>query len=1224
MTLHSGNQTPQDLSDTARGVGLLTLNALPLPSPQNLPDSAFPKLRDGALSGLWDYIESHPDIRKLLEKLQSNIVETDGEVLQQEKAVTPDEHERDVLQGAIRHSIDAHQRNFQRMKGLLGATHPLLRTLPDDSVSRRLLDQELEAAPEISGSPFPDALRNDYYGLVHLLGQESVGPLTSDVLRHPDFPADLIPILAAAARQGMIQSSDGVGAQATGRNTLLGALTDLRIFWDLHAANLARDPSHLVLAQQVVHAFAAEEVGGRYNFSLSELQKLPPQFQYQIAMTIHSRLADFVQGEGAPLLAARNLTGNDAINAIAVRHRNEQYLALEHLQTLQAIPGIVNPRDLPVVFIAAFSEIATATITECLRFAGIREPMREPQFDGRGVPFAGGSSFPGLSPVAVGNEHDPHYEPFPETSLQVISEIKRLPTMDQVIGHEGAKLILRAAILRRIYPEQARYEGSHVLLVGPPGVAKSTLAKAALREAVELSQERKNNGEIPSEITIAEAFLEDLKSKWLGNANKFLNEFVAKLREMAPVMVFIGEAEGSTKQRTDYTHEASHNFISSLLRFMSGTVNPLEGITIVADSNQPRLMDSAFLRPERFGTMIPLGYPNAGELHKIFLQESARFSTPPGVPLNYNIFGELALQHSMDNPRVQSLVQAWNGADVVGMMECLDNILLTEMNQNHVVSEELVHRAYLAYLEQHKTKLLVLGDSAHDTISGWDGIFLHKGAGGVEGELARGCPDFRKHPYTMRIQTSKDAVTEIHGDPAANVEPFGTIINTILEGTNLGDIENHQVKRENEDHSITLVSTQDGRYVISSVQYDAERLQPKDQWIIFQDTQELVSVEFCGSEGDSIAAQIHERLQGLYEQQQVEIERVSHELREDPAGRIELSLHSDDRNSWKAVLSTDGKQRRVVGNVGRFYVEMIEHRPIGARSDLIVYTGSATTQSGGEKREIVIPFDKVKSAFDVGFRAARQVQNEKYIAGRSEQALAARLAQLSSQVSQTELDSRLVGELLRAPLSQIALQSPFSFPTSDDMVSMESLEVASLGSAVGSALSHLFQDVENGSIARFGYAPNPIPTHERVYVQHVLERDEKAMRQFLGKSLQQQIFPIDLMALGRDVSASTLLSELRKVRSDYGVEEERELDRIFELSDERTALALLTRGGKGSVPTAADIERLSDEDAIGIASGVHESIRMYLESAHFPHLVSSLEDADADLFLVQSSIRSGI
>lgn len=198
-----------------------------------------------------------------------------------------------------------------------------------------------------------------------------------------------------------------------------------------------------------------------------------------------------------------------------------------------------------------------------------------------------------------------HYEG--EGSIDI--DIER-PTIDfvQVGGMEEVKEEIRMKIIHplnnpEIYKAYGKQIGGGILLYGPPGCGKTHIARATA-------------GEIKA--SFLSVGINDVLDMWLGNSEKNLHEIFENARRNTPAVLFFDEVDALAASRTDLKTSNSKQVINQFLAELDGVDNSNDGILVLAATNAPWHLDSAFRRPGRFDRIIFVPPPDKSARAEIF------------------------------------------------------------------------------------------------------------------------------------------------------------------------------------------------------------------------------------------------------------------------------------------------------------------------------------------------------------------------------------------------------------------------------------------------------------------------------------------------------------------------------------------------------------------------------------------------------------------------------
>ncbi|MCX6651231.1 MAG: CDC48 family AAA ATPase [Methanomassiliicoccales archaeon] len=188
----------------------------------------------------------------------------------------------------------------------------------------------------------------------------------------------------------------------------------------------------------------------------------------------------------------------------------------------------------------------------------------------------------------------------PSALREVLVEIPTVKWSD-VGGLEDVKQQLREMVEMPIEnPEAFKRMGIRpaqgILLYGPPGTGKTMLAKAIANE---------------SKANFISIKGPEIMSKWFGESERALREVFKKARQVAPSIVFLDEIDSiAPKRGWSEGSRATESVVNQLLTSMDGLTSR-EGVTVIAATNRPDIVDSALLRPGRFDRMVLVPVPDA-------------------------------------------------------------------------------------------------------------------------------------------------------------------------------------------------------------------------------------------------------------------------------------------------------------------------------------------------------------------------------------------------------------------------------------------------------------------------------------------------------------------------------------------------------------------------------------------------------------------------------------
>lgn len=173
-----------------------------------------------------------------------------------------------------------------------------------------------------------------------------------------------------------------------------------------------------------------------------------------------------------------------------------------------------------------------------------------------------------------------------------------------------------------------------VLLVGPPGVGKTMIAKAVAAEA-----------DVPFFYQSGASFVQI----YVGMGAKRVSELFSAAKKNAPAIIFIDEIDAVGKKREGGRNDEREGTLNQLLTEMDG-FEETSGIVVIAATNNIDVMDSALLRAGRFDRRIFVELPTAVEREAI-LQKYLR-----------------AIPHDLSIADIAKMTVGFNGASLAALV----------------------------------------------------------------------------------------------------------------------------------------------------------------------------------------------------------------------------------------------------------------------------------------------------------------------------------------------------------------------------------------------------------------------------------------------------------------------------------------------------------------------------------------------------------------------------
>jgi transitional endoplasmic reticulum ATPase len=175
---------------------------------------------------------------------------------------------------------------------------------------------------------------------------------------------------------------------------------------------------------------------------------------------------------------------------------------------------------------------------------------------------------------------------------------------------------------------------SGVLLAGPPGTGKTTVAKVLAAQA---------------RCSFYPVSAADITSKWLGESEKNVQDLFQRARENRPSVIFIDEIDGIAGTRGGW--DTYDRQLTELLQQMDGIAGQA-GVLVVAATNRPDELDPALLRGGRLSRTITLPLPDG-----------------TGRAALLRLFTKDMPMVSVDLDAVAARTDGWSGADLHALVQ---------------------------------------------------------------------------------------------------------------------------------------------------------------------------------------------------------------------------------------------------------------------------------------------------------------------------------------------------------------------------------------------------------------------------------------------------------------------------------------------------------------------------------------------------------------------------
>jgi len=214
-----------------------------------------------------------------------------------------------------------------------------------------------------------------------------------------------------------------------------------------------------------------------------------------------------------------------------------------------------------------------------------------------------------------------------------------------------------------------------VLMVGPPGVGKTLIAKAVAGEA-----------NVPFFYQSGASFVQI----YVGVGAKRVRELFLKAKANAPAIIFIDEIDAVGKGRGNGRSDEREATLNQLLTEMDGFEDN-SGIIVIAATNRIEIMDEALLRSGRFDRRIFISLPDfndRAEILKIYLRDKKTNVNIDEVAKMSVGFSGAALSTLVNEAAINALRQDKDVIEISDFEAMLNKVLLGKKRALSLNSDE--------------------------------------------------------------------------------------------------------------------------------------------------------------------------------------------------------------------------------------------------------------------------------------------------------------------------------------------------------------------------------------------------------------------------------------------------------------------------------------------------------------------------------------------------------
>lgn len=277
---------------------------------------------------------------------------------------------------------------------------------------------------------------------------------------------------------------------------------------------------------------------------------------------------------------------------------------------------------------------------------------------------------------------------------------KRRVTFKDVAGAKEAKEELMEIVEFLKSPQKFLKLGAKipkgVLLLGPPGVGKTLMAKAVAGEA-----------NVPFFNISGSEFVE----MFVGVGASRVRDLFKQAKKNAPAIVFIDEIDAVGRHRgagLGGGHDEREQTLNQILVEMDG-FDTTTNVIVIAATNRPDILDPALLRPGRFDRRVVMDFPDIEERQAILKIHAKDKPLDPDVDLK-----KIAIRTSgFSGADLANLI---NEAAILAVRRGKKNITMAELTESIekvILGPERKSRR----IEEEEKKIIAYHEAGHALIS---------------------------------------------------------------------------------------------------------------------------------------------------------------------------------------------------------------------------------------------------------------------------------------------------------------------------------------------------------------------------------------------------------------------------------------------------------------------------------------------------------------------------
>ncbi len=227
---------------------------------------------------------------------------------------------------------------------------------------------------------------------------------------------------------------------------------------------------------------------------------------------------------------------------------------------------------------------------------------------------------------------------------------------DDIAGLKSVKEVVRVKVLLplknpEVFEGYEKKSGGGLLLYGPPGTGKTMIAAAIANE-------------IGAKFCSVKP--SDLLYQGVGQSEKAVKELFAQAKKYKCAVIFFDEMDSISPKntRSQYARQLRSELLAQMQGIESYKKDDDNILFLIAATNKPWDIDSAFIRPGRFGTRIYVGLPDVEARKYIINRRIEKIKNKAIVKIKDDINIDDVVQRT----------EGYNGSDISNLMDRLEEI----------------------------------------------------------------------------------------------------------------------------------------------------------------------------------------------------------------------------------------------------------------------------------------------------------------------------------------------------------------------------------------------------------------------------------------------------------------------------------------------------------------------------------------------------------------------